>query len=551
MPVSKDRSKAKGYLAIIEELRKDLDGGKYKPGDKLPSEKDLCGHFDASRSSVREALAALAYAGIVEARGGSGYYVIGNLPAAAKSEPAPCAAKTVVVVDGSWNIGQYKRSLTAGADGFIVSADGQGQWTKHIRAIRQAANDLRLPVPILAEIAAGLDIEDTVAVAASANVDAIIVRQGASTEPLLAVRRLIEEKGIAISVLAWIDSPINSEVLLRIADGVILDVAPAGAEGLPVMMHQAIALGKLMLLAIRAGEKPGSVVTFTEAAAMAEMSGFDGVVLSPSGLNPNNLANYIHLLRTKLRAAEDKSRERVEQRPTKIVTSPLANALCATAIQAVASAKAVAIVIPSDNGFTPRVLSKFRPTVPLLSVTPDARVARLLKLIWGVRPLLTQRVYHQEDALDAAVRTAVRAECIGEGDVIVGVTSNSDVHNAPTSVTLSVVGDVVLRGQGIGGGIISGRVALVRSLYNTKRSVVDKIVVVPSTDASHIRLIEQAAALIVEEDGLSSHAAVACLTLGKPVIVGAADATDLLLEDEQVTIDVSRGIVYRGWVNLV
>lgn len=551
MPVSKDKTKAKGYLAIIEQLRKDLDGGRYKPGDKLPSEKDLCGRFDASRSSVREALAALAYAGIVEARGGSGYYVIGNLPAVAKDQPAPCAAKTVVAVDGSWNIGQYKRALAAGADGFIVSADAQGQWTKHIRAIRQAANDLRLPVPILAEVATGMDIEDTVAVAASANVDAIIVRPGTGTEPLLTVRRLVEEKGLAISVLAWIDSPASGEVLLQVADGVILESAPAGSDSLPPMMHRAIALGKLMLLAVRTGEKPGAVVTFTDAANTAESAGFDGVVLSPAGINANNLANYIHLLRTKLKAVEDRLADRSEQRPAKIVTSPLANALCATAMQAVASSKAMAIVIPSDNGFTPRVLSKFRPPVPLLSVTPDARVARLLKLMWGVKPLLTQRLSRQEDTLDAAIRTAVRSECIGEGDVIVGVTSNSDVHNAPSSVTIAVVGDVVLRGQGIGGGIISGRVTLVRSLYNAKKSVADKIVVAPATDASHIKLIEQAAALIVEEGGLSSHAAVACLTLGKPVIVGANDATDLLLEDEQVTIDVSRGIVYRGWVNLV
>ena len=40
------------------------------------------------------------------------------------------------------------------------------------------------------------------------------------------------------------------------------------------------------------------------------------------------------------------------------------------------------------------------------------------------------------------------------------------------------------------------------------------------------------------------------MSLGKPIIVGATDATELLLEDEQITMDVMRGLVYRGWVNL-
>ena len=173
-----------------------------------------------------------------------------------------------------------------------------------------------------------------------------------------------------------------------------------------------------------------------------------------------------------------------------------------------------------------------------------------MKLVWGVWPLLAQRTARKDDALDAAIRTATRSEFIGDGDLIVGVTSGTDLANAANAVTLSVVGDVILRGQGIGNGIISGRVTIIKSLYNTKKSVANKIVVIPATEAAHVKLIEQAAALVVEEGGLSSHAAIACLTLGKPVIVGAADATDLLLEDEQVTLDISRGMVYRGWINM-
>ena len=125
-----------------------------------------------------------------------------------------------------------------------------------------------------------------------------------------------------------------------------------------------------------------------------------------------------------------------------------------------------------------------------------------------------------------------------------------DLPNAYNSIKLITVGDIILKGQGIGNGIVSGRVTIVKSLFDMNKRARNKIVVVAGTDTEHIGLIEESAGLIVEEGGLSSHAAIACMSLGTPTIIGAADATELLLEDEQITMDVMRGLVYRGWVNL-
>jgi DNA-binding FadR family transcriptional regulator len=46
-----------------------------KPGERLPSERDLATKLGVSRTSLREALIALELGGIVEVRGGSGVYV--------------------------------------------------------------------------------------------------------------------------------------------------------------------------------------------------------------------------------------------------------------------------------------------------------------------------------------------------------------------------------------------------------------------------------------------------------------------------------------------
>jgi pyruvate kinase len=72
------------------------------------------------------------------------------------------------------------------------------------------------------------------------------------------------------------------------------------------------------------------------------------------------------------------------------------------------------------------------------------------------------------------------------------------------------------------------------------------VLVVPTTDKEYMPAIEKAAALIVEEGGLTSHAAVVGIAQDIPVIVGAAGATTKVVDGELVTVDPRRGIVYRG-----
>lgn len=64
------------YQQVAEELTKLISDGKYRVGDRLPSERELAASFQVSRPTVREAVIALELAGMVEVRNGSGVYVI-------------------------------------------------------------------------------------------------------------------------------------------------------------------------------------------------------------------------------------------------------------------------------------------------------------------------------------------------------------------------------------------------------------------------------------------------------------------------------------------
>jgi DNA-binding FadR family transcriptional regulator len=72
------------YRQIAEQLRALIAAGEFKPGSRLPAERDLARQLGVSRPSVREALIALEVEGIVDVRTGSGIYVRPGTAAAAK-----------------------------------------------------------------------------------------------------------------------------------------------------------------------------------------------------------------------------------------------------------------------------------------------------------------------------------------------------------------------------------------------------------------------------------------------------------------------------------
>lgn len=65
----------KKYEEIVDQIKQHIEDGHLKPGDKLPSERDLEESFRVSRASIREAFSALEMMGLVEVRSGEGSYV--------------------------------------------------------------------------------------------------------------------------------------------------------------------------------------------------------------------------------------------------------------------------------------------------------------------------------------------------------------------------------------------------------------------------------------------------------------------------------------------
>jgi GntR family transcriptional regulator, hexuronate regulon transcriptional repressor len=68
------------YQQVANAIMASIVSGKYKPGERLPSERDLAAAFKVSRPTIREATISLEIRGLAESRHGSGIYVTDHPP---------------------------------------------------------------------------------------------------------------------------------------------------------------------------------------------------------------------------------------------------------------------------------------------------------------------------------------------------------------------------------------------------------------------------------------------------------------------------------------
>lgn len=114
------------------------------------------------------------------------------------------------------------------------------------------------------------------------------------------------------------------------------------------------------------------------------------------------------------------------------------------------------------------------------------------------------------------------------------------------------MGNTLVKGTGIGKKTVVGKVcnAVRVSDYQEKLKKGD-VLVCDILNEEFVPLVsKRASAIICEEGGLTSTAAIVGITCGIPVIVGAAQATALLWDDQLVTVDTVAGTVYEGEMNL-
>ena len=178
---------------------------------------------------------------------------------------------------------------------------------------------------------------------------------------------------------------------------------------------------------------------------------------------------------------------------------------------------------------------------------------RKLQLVWGVIPAHGTSASTTDEMFDIAVNGAIGTGLVRLGDTVV-ITAGVPVGLSGTTnlIKIHTVGDLVAKGQGIGSQAATGKVVVARTPEEAiAKTTKGAILVTVSTDREYMPAIEKAAAVITEQGGITSHAAVVGLNVGIPVILGVGNATKLLKDGMEVTLYAEHGFIYTGQASVL
>ena len=233
--------------------------------------------------------------------------------------------------------------------------------------------------------------------------------------------------------------------------------------------------------------------------------------------------------------------------PGKIsVSDATAHAACLTA----RDVNAAAIVTVSESGTTARLLSKYRPQQPIIACVMREQVQRQLSLSWGITPLMMSLAHSTDELIEMSTALAKENGYLHNGELAV-VTAGVPVGVSGTTnmIKIHMVGNCLATGVGVGpenNDVASGKACVCRTVDEVRAKFKPGMVlVVPSTSNEMLSFVRDAAALVVEEPGLNSHAAIAGKALLKPTVVGAAGATSHIRDGLMVAVDCAHGSVQR------
>ena len=230
------------------------------------------------------------------------------------------------------------------------------------------------------------------------------------------------------------------------------------------------------------------------------------------------------------------------------VSDATAHAACLTA----KDVNAAAIVTVSESGTTARLLSKYRPQQPIIACVMKEQVQRQLSLSWGITSLMMPLAHSTDELIEMSTALAKENGFLHDGELAV-VTAGVPVGISGTTnmIKIHMVGNCLATGVGVGRGktdlvSASGKACVCRTLEEVKAKFrPGMVLVVPSTSNEMLSYVRDAAALVVEEPGLNSHAAIVGNSLLKPTIVGAAGACSHIRDGLDIAVDCAHGSVQR------
>lgn len=291
--------------------------------------------------------------------------------------------------------------LEAGADVFRFDAAqaSPAALAEGIAAVRAFERSWDRPIGVLVDVAACASLPDEL------DADWLATAVLRDAAPLAALRA-------AVGTRAWLLARIDTALLcdearaaaMAGADGVTPASWPTEPDARHALVREARRLGLTVVVDATAPDLAGAIE-----------DGVDAVMTSAPS-TPREIAELVRLIERAESAPSYRSRLDAGHTPAQGNT---ADAVCCSLRRVAALIEPAALITYTDSGATSRRAARERPVAPILSLTPEPGTARRLSLVWGVHPVLVDRLHDVAEMVKWANRTAVIEGYAGAGSDVV------------------------------------------------------------------------------------------------------------------------------------
>ncbi|MFC1824507.1 pyruvate kinase [Thermodesulfobacteriota bacterium] len=315
------------------------------------------------------------------------------------------------------------------------------------KGVNLPSSPLRIPAfteKDQADLALGLEEEvDFVALS--------FVRHEKDLEPLREMLLRSENPPLLIAKIEKPQAIERFEQILEVVDGVMVARGDLGVEmpleEVPIIQKRIIQMARLSVKpVITATQMLASMVnsprpTRAEAAdvANAVLDGTDALMLSEETAIGDYPIATVRIMDRIAKAAEPHLREHpladetLSEKPM-VTESAIARSACRMA----EDLHAAAIVAGTTSGSTARLVARFRPSCPVLGLTPNRRTERQLSLSWGVIPSLVAPFSESDEIFELAGQWTTKHDIAQSGDRVI-VTAGVPVGKQGTTNLLKVI----------------------------------------------------------------------------------------------------------------
>ena len=385
---------------------------------------------------------------------------------------------------------------------------------------------------------------------------------------ILAIRKVLEDVGSQTNIIAKIESPLgvdNIEDILKVADGIMVARGDLGVEipteDVPIVQKMLIRkcnqVGKPVITATQMLESmivnPRPTRAEASDIANAIIDGTDAIMLSGETASGQYPVEAVQMMaKIAIRTERELGYESILTQKGVHSKGTTTDAVSHATVQIAHELEAKCIITATEMGYTARMISQYRPKAAIIAVTPYEKTARLTQLLWGVYPLIIKKYRDSDEMVESSIRAALMAKVINDGDLVV-ITAGVPVGITGTTnmIRVHLVANILLSGQGIGHESITGKVCIVRCEKDLQEKYQPgDVMVIAGIDEQTASQGVKASAIITEEGGFTSNAAIIGINHNIPVIVNAIGAMDVLQDGMIITLDPIRGVIYHGEINV-